>query len=69
MATTVRIAAWNANGLNNHIEEITVFLEANKIDILLISESHILNKALLRYHIIQSTMPTIPTEQLTQAQP
>ena len=41
MATSVRIAAWNANGLKNHVQEIILFLYLNKIDILLISESHI----------------------------
>lgn len=40
MATSVRIAAWNANGLKNHINEIILFLNLNKIDVLLISESH-----------------------------
>lgn len=41
MATkSLRIAAWNANGVTNHIQEIIVFLKLNKIDILLISESH-----------------------------
>jgi exonuclease III len=37
---TLRIAAWNANGLSNHTREIALFLSLNKIDILLVSESH-----------------------------
>ena len=36
----MRIAAWNANGLKNHVHEVTLFLKLNKIDVLLISESH-----------------------------
>jgi exonuclease III len=40
MATSLRISAWNANGLKHHIQEIILFLNINKIDILLVSESH-----------------------------
>lgn len=40
MAPSIRIAAWNANGLPNHVQEITAFLKVNKLDVLLISESH-----------------------------
>jgi exonuclease III len=36
-----RVAAWNANGIKKkHVLEIEHFLNANIIDILLISESH-----------------------------
>jgi hypothetical protein len=38
--TTLRITAWNENGLKNHIQEVILFLTINKIDILLVSESH-----------------------------
>lgn len=40
MSTTFRIATWNANGLMQHIPEIEIFLNTEKIDIFLISESH-----------------------------
>ena len=40
MAKLLRIATWNSNGLHNHIQEISLFLTTNKIDILLISDSH-----------------------------
>jgi len=40
MAKSLRIAAWNSNGLHNHVQEIALFLTTNKIDILLIPESH-----------------------------
>jgi len=36
----LRIAQWNANGLQNHKEDIKLFLHQNFIDILLISETH-----------------------------
>ena len=36
----LRIAHWNANGLQNHREEVKLFLYHNKIDILLVSETH-----------------------------
>jgi exonuclease III len=35
----LRIAQWNANGLQQH-KEVKLFLYQNKIDILLISETH-----------------------------
>ena len=34
----------NANGLQNHIEEIKLFLNQNFIDIILISETHFTSK-------------------------
>jgi len=40
LAKSLRIAAWNSNALHNHVQEISLFLATNKIDILLISESH-----------------------------
>jgi exonuclease III len=40
MATSLRISAWNANGLKHHVQETILFLNINKIDILLVSESH-----------------------------
>jgi exonuclease III len=45
---TVRIAVWNSNGLNKHIGEIPIFLKANKIDILLISESHTTEQSVIK---------------------
>lgn len=48
MATSLRIAAWNANGLSNHVQEITLFLKINKIDILLVSESHATERTVIK---------------------
>jgi len=40
----LRIAQWNAIGLLNHKEEVQLFLFQNKIDILLVSETHFTSK-------------------------
>lgn len=37
----MRIGAWNANGLTPVKNELKVILEVNKIDIMLISETHL----------------------------
>jgi exonuclease III len=39
MAMSLRISAWNANGLKHHVQEIILLLDINKSDILLVSES------------------------------
>jgi exonuclease III len=44
MAKFLMIALWNANGLAQHKDEIQLFLRHNKIDILLISETHFTTK-------------------------
>ena len=40
----MRIAQWNANGLQQHKEEVKLFLKQNLIDILLVSETHFTTK-------------------------
>ena len=40
----LRIAQWNANGLAQHKDEVQLFLQHNKIDILLVSETHFTTK-------------------------
>uniref|UniRef100_A0A1Y1KFT3 Reverse transcriptase domain-containing protein n=1 Tax=Photinus pyralis TaxID=7054 RepID=A0A1Y1KFT3_PHOPY len=60
MASIVRIATWNANGLLNHKQELISFLNINKIDIILISETHFTDKTVLRipnYTIYNTTHP------------
>lgn len=37
---TIRIANWNANGLARHVSELEFFLNQEKIDICLVSETH-----------------------------
>lgn len=55
MDLKLKMAAWNANGLSQHQQEIKVFLYTHNIDILLISETHFLHKisfTLLVIHFI-----------------
>jgi len=44
MAKFLRIAQWNVNGLGQHKGEVQLFLQQNKIDILLVSETHFITK-------------------------
>jgi exonuclease III len=41
----LQIALWNANGLQNHKEELKLFLNQNKTDIMLISKTHFISKS------------------------
>jgi len=48
------MALWNANELQNHKEELILFLTQNQIDIMLISETHFTSKSqfpIARYNI------------------
>ena len=40
MAPILKIAAWNANGLSQHAQEVKLFLQTFHLDILLVSETH-----------------------------
>lgn len=40
-----RIAVWNANGLVSHRQELLTFINHNKIDVLLISETHFTDRS------------------------
>jgi len=56
----LRIANWNANGLLNHKQEVITFLNINKIDILLISESHFTKLTVLKipqYNVYNTPHP------------
>jgi exonuclease III len=48
MGTSLRILAWNANGLKHNVKEIILFLNTNKIDILLVSESQTTEHAFVK---------------------
>jgi exonuclease III len=45
---TIRIAEWNANGLLNHKIKLMQFLPNNKIDVLLVSETHFTDRTVLK---------------------
>lgn len=48
MAGSIRIVTWNANGLRQRIPELELFLEEQKIDIALISETHLTKQSNVR---------------------
>lgn len=45
---SIRILAWNANGLKNRLVELETFLNFHKVDIALISETHYTNRNCLK---------------------
>lgn len=48
MPNTLRISIWNSNGLTKHLPELEMFLHEQKIDIMLISESHFTRSSFAR---------------------
>lgn len=58
---TLRIAAWNSNGLLKHKHELEIFLESHKIDICLISETHFTKESYIKikgYQIYNTIHPS-----------
>jgi exonuclease III len=41
----LKIAAWNANGLSQHVQEIKLFLQTFNLDIPFVSEIHFINRS------------------------
>lgn len=63
MANTLRIIAWNANGLIQRAHELEMFLWHGKIDVALISETHMsrTNYCKIRgYKVYNSARPDLP---------
>jgi hypothetical protein len=58
MHSPLRLVLWNAIGLTNHKLELQTFLNINKIDIALISETHFTSRTVFKiphynvYHTI-----------------
>jgi len=48
MAQLLKIAAWNANGLYQHAQEIKLFIQTFNLDILLVSETHFTNRSYIK---------------------
>lgn len=48
MDSCLRVALWNANGMVQHYHEIKIFLMHQKIDILLVSETHFSDRSYFR---------------------
>lgn len=60
MQIDIRLAVWNANGLSSRRHEVELFLISNKIDILLISETHLTSKSYFNikgYTLINTNHP------------
>ncbi len=56
----LRIALWNANGLVSHRQEVITFLNHNKIDVFLVSETHFTDRTYFKipnYSIFHSNHP------------
>jgi len=54
------VLLWNCNGILNHVNELTATLHNKRIDIALISESHLTDRARINipgYHLITSNHP------------
>jgi len=58
----LRIALWNANGLQNHNEELKLFLTQNKIDGMLISETHFTSRFLFTVPGYDTCLTNHPTD-------
>lgn len=59
MGSKLRIVTWNAIGLH-HKQELMIFLNLNKIDILLVSKTHFTDQTVFQisqYSISQTTIP------------
>lgn len=61
MAQSLRIATWNANGMLKRIQELELFLWDQKIDVCLISETHLNRDSFCKirgYLIYHTTHPS-----------
>lgn len=57
---SLKIAAWNLDGLSPNMEEVEVFLHSHNIDILLVSESHLTDNSSIHirnYNIYTTNHP------------
>jgi hypothetical protein len=39
---------WNANGLVQHAEEVKIYIQSQKVDVMLISETHFTTKSYIK---------------------
>lgn len=57
---SLRVALWNANGLAQHCQEVKTFIQLQKLDVLLISETHFTNVSFLKipgYTVYSANVP------------
>lgn len=60
MQLSLTIAIWNANGISNHTQELSIFLNTHFIDICLISETHFTPRSYFKvrgYDLIATNHP------------
>ena len=61
MDKKLKIAIWNANGLHQRLPKLKTFLSINKIDIMLVAETHLTDKNYTKipfYNIYATNHPT-----------
>jgi len=67
MNSTLKIMAWNANGLLQHQQELQAVLDTEKVDVCLVSENTSLNNPTSNLgairHIIPYTLKTLLREE------
>jgi len=56
MAQSLKIIAWNANDLAQHMNEVKIFIFNNQTDIMLISETHFTKNIISKYRFTQYTI-------------
>ena len=62
MDNKLKIAIWNVNGLHQRLLELKTFLSINKIDVMLVVETHLTNKNYMKisfYNIYATNRPTV----------
>lgn len=60
MTRLLKIAIWNANGLGRHVDEVKLFIQTHKLDILLVSETHFTTRSHItipNYNIYRTNHP------------
>jgi hypothetical protein len=50
MAKFLQLALWNANSLTYHTEKLKIFIYIHNIDVMLISETHFIEKSYLKLY-------------------
>jgi exonuclease III len=64
MAKFIQLTLWNANGLTQHTEELKIFISHHKIDVMLISETHLTDISYLKlpkYTVLSHNHPARTT--------
>lgn len=64
----IKIVTWNANGLQKSREELQIFLDTQKIDIAIISETHLTKQSHIKFRGYNTTLFIPVTLQEEEAQ-